>query len=215
MEISNRELSDEELKKLSKSLNELEKQSSYNFFIISILILLTIFSFFHIYYNNFSNWSIISKFLVCSCPIYIWVVIENKLKFKSKSLGLYKSLKNIKQSNSINIISIKANRILEFRESDDEGIFYLVENSEGICFYLYDEQYLIPEQFPCDCFDIYTDKNFVYAIDEKLVCKGSKIQLIIVSDKVKSSYFNQNGIPSDLQIENKSFDEIVDLIKKI
>lgn len=218
MKTETRILNADETHKLEKSILKLEKavDAKLNWSAILILLLLTALFAIHIYYYDKSNWSLISKFLVCVCPIIIWVMIENKYKGRKKRISRLKELKEIEKSKTIDIIEMNARRIIEFLEKEDEGTLYLVENTSGECIYLWDEQYLLSEHklFPCDRFDIYTDNNFTYAIEEKVYCKGKRIESIRISGDRKWSYFKDIRFPSHLEIEQKGLDEIIDEIKR-
>lgn len=143
-------------------------------------------------------------------------MVENKFKGKKEKAKTLNRLKDIKAKNSIEIIDINANRVIEFIEKEDEGILYLIETSNGQGFYLWDEQYLIPENrgFPCTKFEIYLDNDLKYAIDEKICCKGNKIESIKISGENKWKYFKK-GFPQDLEIERRNLDEIIYNIKTL
>jgi len=219
MKTENRQLDDIESSKLSESITQLEKaiNPNLNWKAILILLLLTALFAIHIYYYDKSNWSLISKFLVCVCPIIIWILVENKNNGRKKSKKNLEALKDIEIRKTIHVIKINATRIIEFIEKDDEGTLYLIENTDGQCFYLWDEQYLISEDkpFPCNRFDIYLDNSFKYAIEEKINCKGERIESIKISGKDKWTYFKDKGFPNDLEIEKKKFDEVINEIKTI
>lgn len=219
MKTENRQLDEIENSKLSERITQLEKavNPKLNWKAILILLLLTALFAIHIYYYDKSNWSLISKFLVCVCPIIIWILVENKNNGKKKSMSRIEELKDIEIRKTIDIIKINATRIIEFIEKDDEGTLYLIENTDGQCFYLWDEQYLISEDkpFPCNRFDIYLDNSFKYAIEEKINCKGERIESIKISGKDKWTYFKDKGFPKDLEIEKKKFDEIINEINTI
>ncbi len=219
MKTEKRQLDSNEISQLSESIQRLEKEANpkFNWTAIFILALLTAVFAIHIYYYDKSNWSLISKFLVCVCPIIIWVIVENKLKGRKKKIEVLIELKEIEKRKVINVIEINANRIIEFLEQDDEGILYLIEKTDGQCIYLWDEQYLITEDnpFPCNKFDIYIDSNFKYAIEEKVNCKGEYIESIKVSGNNKWRYFKDRGFPEDLEIESKTLEEVIEEIKTI
>ena len=219
MQIKKRQLNDSESKKLSKKIKELEKINylKINWIVISTLVLLTCLFAVHIYFYDKSNWSLISKFLVCLCPIIIWIYIENKVKIKKQSSKSLNQLKEIQLKKSIEIIEVEANRIIEFLEKEDEGILYLIETLDGESFYLWTEQYLIPENgnFPCNKFHIYFNNEFKYAIDEKIYCKSEKIDTIQISGDDKWSYFEKRGFPADLELEKQKFEDIIYALKSL
>jgi hypothetical protein len=219
MRTVNRQLNDIEISRLSESIARLEKtvNQKLNWTAIFILLLLTALFSIHIYYFDKSNWSLISKFLVCVCPIIIWVIIENRYKGRKKRTKDLDELKDIERRKTIKVIEINAGRIIEFSEKDDEGTLYLIERTDGQRIYLWDEQYLISEDqpFPCERFDIYADNNFKYAIEEKVNCIGGSVETIKVSGKDKWTYFKQRGFPDDLEIEKKTLDEVISEIKTI
>ncbi|MNY00084.1 hypothetical protein D3C86_1325660 [compost metagenome] len=53
-----------------------------------------------------------------------------------------------------------------------------------------------------------------YAIDEKICCKGNKIESIKISGENKWKYFKK-GFPQDLEIERRNLDEIIYNIKTL
>ncbi|MNK69573.1 hypothetical protein D3C87_889650 [compost metagenome] len=218
MQITRRSLNRIESNKLSQYINQFEKANNLklNWKVIFILLILICLFATHIYYYDKSNWSLISKFLISICPIIIWIMVENKFKGKKEKAKTLNRLKDIKAKNSIEIIDINANRVIEFIEKEDEGILYLIETSNGQGFYLWDEQYLIPENrgFPCTKFEIYLDNDLKYAIDEKICCKGNKIESIKISGENKWKYFKK-GFPQDLEIERRNLDEIIYNIKTL
>jgi len=214
-----RPLNSSESGRLSKSIRQLEKtvNPKLNLTAILTLLALTVLFAVHIYYYDESNWSLISKFLVCVCPIIIWILIENKFKGRKKRDDGLNDLKKIETRKTINVIEVNASRIIEFTEKEDEGILYLVERTDGQCVYLWDEQYLISgnKPFPCSKFDIYVDNNFKYAIEDKINCEGQVIEPIKISGKDKWTYFKERGFPGDLEIEKLKFDEVLREIKTI
>lgn len=214
-----RPLNSSESSRLSETIRHLEKATNtkLNWTAILILLMLTVFFAVHIYYYDKSNWSLISKFLVCVCPILIWILIENKFKGRKKRTEGLNELKEIEIRKTINIIEVNASRIIEFTEKEDEGTLYLIEQTDDQCVYLWDEQYLISENkpFPCSKFDIYVDNNFKYAIEDKINCEGQMIEPIKISGKDKWTYFKERGFPGDLEIEKLKFDEVLREIKTI
>lgn len=219
MKISYRILNNTESKKLSNKIKELDKAINLrlNWLIIILFLILTFISAVHIYYYDKSNWSLASKFLVCLCPIIIWIYIENKVKIKKQSSKSLNELRGIQLKNSIEIIKVEATRIIEFLEKEDEGILYLIETFDGQSFYLWNEQYLIPENeiFPCAKFDIYLNNEFKYAIDEKIYCKSDKIDTIKISGDDKWVYFDKRGFPEDLELEKQKFEDIIYALKSL
>lgn len=212
MKAKNRPLDSSESSNLSESIRQLEKNApKINWTAILVFSLLTILSAIHIYYYDKSNWSLISKCMVCFCPIIIWIIIENKYKGRTKTLN---ELKEIENRKIINVVEINARRVIEFSEGEDEGTLYLIEQEDGQCVYLWDYEYLISEDksFPCDRFDVYTDNEFKYAIKEKVKCMGERIEPIKISGKDKWDYFDAKGFPNDLEIEKKAFDEVMNEI---
>lgn len=215
--VEKRQINPAERKILTRVINRLEKNSNakLNWKAIIILTGATILFGIHIYYYEESNWSLPSKFLVCVCPIMIWIIIENKYKGKKKENKILSALKEISEIGLITIIPVNTTRIIEFEQKEDEGTLFLVEINKNERIYLDDEQWLIPHpgKFPCDKFDIYLDKNFAYAINRKVYCNGRKIEPIKVPGNIKWKYFD--GFPEDLSKEPKTFDEILSEIKTV
>ena len=200
-----------EIKRLERDLN-----TRLNWKSIIILTVITFLSAIHIYYYDDSNWSLISKFLVSTCPILIWVVFEFRYKGKKKEKNLLLDLKKINNENSIDIIKVTTDRVIQFEQQDDEGVLFLIETKKERI-YLDDEQWLIPypRKFPCTEFDIYLDKNFIYAIRRKVYCIGKKIEPIKIPAKIKWKLFEENGQPLDLSKEPRTIEEILSDIKSI
>ena len=216
-----RQINQAERKVLTAEINKLEKTltTPLNWKAIIIFAIITILSAIHIYYYDDSNWSLPSKFLVCFGPIGIWVTLEIKYKGKKKENKKLDELKEINKNGLINIITVSTNRVIEFEQKDDEGTLFLIENVKGESMYLYDDQWLIPHprKFPCDKFDIYLDKEFVYAMTRKVYCAGDKINPVKVPGELSWKYFEsmERGWPGDLSKESKTFDEILTDIKTI
>lgn len=219
MQTKNRQLNNIEIKILSRYIQKLENELNrkLNWPAILIVCFLCILFAIHIYNYDKSNWSLISKFLIGICPVTIWILVENKYKNRKNDKQFLLDLKHIETSKTINIIEISATRIIEFSEKNDEGAHYLIELKDGQCLYMWDEQYLISEnkQFPCKQFEIYIDRNLKYAIEEKVNCKGDKIEALKIPGKVKWEYFKEKGFPLDLEIETKTFDQVIEEIKMI
>ncbi|MBC8112563.1 MAG: hypothetical protein H7Y04_16040 [Verrucomicrobia bacterium] len=123
----------------------------------------------------------------------------------------------LQQKELVEVLKIYAKRAIEFEEEGDEGVLYLVESNEGECTYLWNEQYLIPEDgsFPCHIFELYLDDNFKYAIEEKINCIGEKFDSIRVSASKKRDYFKDRNLPEDLDTEKKIFDEVLEELKML
>ncbi|WDF46360.1 hypothetical protein PQ459_15835 [Chryseobacterium sp. KACC 21268] len=217
MQITSRKLNSNENDKLSLSIKELEKANDLkiNWLVIFSLLISTCLFAIHIYYYDKSNWSLLSKFLVCLCPIIMWIYIENRVKIKKQSNRDLNKMQEFKSKNSIDIIEINTSRIVEFLENDDESILYLIENINGESIYIWDEQYFISENnpFPCDKFEIYLDDIFIKLIGEKVFCKGERIESIEISGEDKWKYF-QKGFPQDLEIEKRNLNEVIGEIEK-
>jgi hypothetical protein len=218
MPLEKRQISSSERIRLERIIKEEEQYLGMplNWKAILILSVLTFLFGIHIYYYPESSWSLPSKFLVCVCPIIIWIVIENKYKGKKKKNKILNKLKSINEGEPISVMQVTAVRMIEFKEKEDEGTLFLFETSSKECIYLWDDQWLIqPESgFPCDIFDIYLDADFSYAMECKVFCKGQKIEPIKIPGKVKWTYF-EKGFPASLDKEQKSFDEIIAEIKLI
>ena len=107
-----------EKEKLNTRISEITKSLNIriNWITISILIGITIASAFHIYYFDYSNWSLISKFSVCLAPIGIWVIIEQYFKQKKNGNKELKSLTEIRNEGQISVVSIELNRIAKLEE---------------------------------------------------------------------------------------------------
>jgi hypothetical protein len=212
-----RQLSITESERLNASVDSLEKtlHGKLNWKAISLLSFATILFAIHIYYYEDSNWSLPSKFLVCVCPIAIWIIVENKYKGRKKENKILDHLKRIRDSGLITVLPVNTNRIIEFQEKEDEGTLFLIEINKNERIYLDDEQWLIsPTKFPCDKFDIYLDKDFAYTMGRKIYCTGKKIESLKVPGTIKWKYF-EDGFPEDLSKEPKTFDEILSEIKTI
>ncbi len=129
MKTENRPLDGNESSRLSESIRQLGKTANpkLNWTTILILALLTVLSAIHIYYYDKSNFSLISKFLVCLFPVVIWTKVENEYKGSKKRTEYLSGLKEIERNKTINVVEIYASRIIEFIENKDEGTLYLIE----------------------------------------------------------------------------------------
>ncbi|WP_171597250.1 hypothetical protein [Marinifilum caeruleilacunae] len=79
-----RKINLKESEQLNNRISEIKNSLGIklNWFLIIVLIGITIASAFHIYFFDKSNWSLISKFLVCAAPIGLWVLVEQYFKRK-------------------------------------------------------------------------------------------------------------------------------------
>ena len=209
LNIKEKETLEEEIRSLSNEFNK-----SLNWTFIVTLAVITILCAFHIYHYDKSNWSLISKTLVCVCPIGIWVIVENKFKGRRKTMAYINELKSINATSTIQVLSIDIKRVIKFQEKDDEGTLYLIETGNSDCIYLWDNQWLISEDlnFPKEHLEVYMNDNFINAMSSKVNCYGRQIEPITISGKQKWSYF-EDSFPADLQKESKTFDEIVTKLK--
>ena len=206
-----------EKEKLNTRISEITKSLNIrlNWITISILIGITIASAFHIYYFDYSNWSLTSKFSVCLAPIGIWVVIEQYFKQKKNGNKELKSLTEIRNEGQISVVSIELKRIAKLEEYEDEGDLYLIETKDKKCIYLWDAEYLLidDKEFPSTQIEVYVDDTFKFGIDKKVKCSGNKLTPSIVNGKDKWSFFGKVGFPGELQVEEKPFDKIIEEIK--
>lgn len=177
--------------------------------------ILTVLSAIHIYYFDESNWSLISKILVCIGPICIWQFIEIKYKGRKKKQKYLKELQTLADQGTIEILKINSKRAILFKEKEDEGNLYLIEDISGSCIYLWDDQVLIPEKlkFPKATNEIYLDKSFIWALSSKVNCYGEVVELIKVAGDKKWNLFKESGFPNDLEKTEKSFDTLLTEIK--
>src|SRR5688572_28123529 len=136
--IEKRQINPAERKILMASINNLEKtlHAKLNWKAIIILSVATILFAIHIYYYDDSSWSLPSKFLVCVCPILIWIIIENKYKGRKKENKNLDHLKEIRDSGLIPFMQVSTNRVIKFQQKDDEGTWFLVENDKNERIYL-------------------------------------------------------------------------------
>lgn len=212
-----RALSIAENKLLSKVQKSFDKEinSKLNWKAISILILLTFLCAVHIFFFDKSNWSLPSKFLIGVFPIIIWVIVENKFKGRKKKIQQLDSLNHLLDIDEIGVYKVKAKRIVKFSEYEDEGRLYLIETENDERFYLWDDQIMIPKStgFPSKLFEIYTDEIIKNSIGRKLVSTGDKLEPLTVKGKDKWDYFTKVGFPGDLELEDKSIDELLERIK--
>ncbi|MDJ1483574.1 hypothetical protein QNI16_23955 [Cytophagaceae bacterium YF14B1] len=219
MNTETRKLDREEADKISKSIQELEETiyKPLNWPLIIGLVIATGLFATHIYYYDKSNWSFPSKFLVVSCPIWIWILIESKYKGRKKKIELLESWKAVQQSQVARVNKIQAKRVVTFEEYEDEGVLYLIEDIEGKCFYLWDDQYLIPEEepFPCEIFEVYQDDVLIYSMETKVRCQSEKLKAITVSGEEKWKYFGDRGFPGEFEPEPKGLDGILDEIRTV
>src|SRR5688500_15138247 len=215
MKSATRPLHATELSKLSTTIQQLEKQEGkpLNGYVVVALAGVAMFSALYMYYYG-THW--IPIVLLVVCPIIIWVMFENKYKGRKGNLKYLNVLKEIERKKSIEVIEVTTSRIIEFDEKEDEGRLFLIEQTDGRCFYLYDVHLLIYEElpFPCDKFEIYKDEIFYTAIDERIYSTGNKIEGIKVSGKVKWDYLKDQW-PDDLEIEEKSLNEVLEEIKNL
>lgn len=215
--VEKRQINAAERKVLMAEIERREKDlnTRLNWKAIIILTVITFLSAIHIYYYDDSNWSLISKFLVSTCPIVIWVVFEIRYKGKKKEKNILNELKKINKENSIDTIKVTTDRVIQFEQQDDEGVLFLIETKKERI-YLDDEQWLIPypRKFPCKEFDIYLDKNFSYALGRKVYCSGKKIDPIKIPAKIKWKLF-EDGWPLDISKEPRTIEEILSEIKSI
>lgn len=198
-------------------LRETDLNRKLNWKAIVLLSMLTIASATHIYYYYKSNWSLISKLLVCVCPIIIWVIVEQKFKGRKRETAALQHLKAIARKETVDIFEIKARNILEFTEIDDEGLIFLIEDIDGQCIYLHDHLHSIGNEsgFPCESFEVYIDMPFSEAIERQINCTGNKIDAIKVSRSESLAYFTQKGFPENLQIEQQGINLIMNDLKHI
>lgn len=217
MRIEVRKMDHEEMSVLSKNIQELEDiiYGRLNWLLIMGLVIATILSAIHIYYYDKSNWSLPSKLLVISCPIFICGIIGRKYDGRNTNIKIVEEWKAIQLLQAIKVTTIKATRVIKFEETENEGILYLIESNEGNCFYLWDDQYLIPEDgsFPCDIFEVYLDEVFIHIAETKIRCIGEKIKEITISGKHKWTYLEWRGIPYDFENEQKGLDEVMKVIE--
>lgn len=205
-----REFLDKRISEIKESLN-----IRLSWTAIFILVGITAASAIHIYYFEKSNWSLISKLFVCVAPIGVWVVVEQYLKQKKNGSKELQSLTEIQNKNQISVVPLELNRIAKLEEYEDEGDLYLIETKDKKCVYLWDAEYLLidDKEFPSDQVEVYVDDTFKFGIDKKVKCSGNKLTPTIVNRENKWSFFEMVGFPGDLQVEEKSFDEIIEEIK--
>jgi hypothetical protein len=117
----------------------------------------------------------------------------------------------------VHIQFITAQRVIIFKEKEDEGILYLIEESSGECFYLWDEQNLIPKKlnFPKQTIEIFLDRSFISAISRKVNCYGNEIEVYKITGDKKWAFFDKCGFPDDMVKSDKSFDEISNELKTL
>lgn len=208
-----------EKERLNVRVSEVRKSldSSLNWVVIFILTGIIIASAIHIYYFDKSNWSLISKFSICAAPIGIWSVIEQYFEQKKNGNKQLKNLTEIQNENQITVVSIELNRIAKLEEYEDEGDLYLIETKDKKCIYLWDVEYMLVDdkEFPSDQIEMYVDDTFIVGIDKKVKCSGNKLTPIIINAESKLSFFEKVGFPENLQLEEKSFDKIMEEIVSI
>jgi hypothetical protein len=143
--VEKRQINAAERKVLMAEIKRREKdlRARLNWKAIILLTAITFLSAIHIYYYDSSNWSLISKFLVSTCPIVIWVVLEIRYKGKKTEKNILNDLIKINNWNSIDIIKVTTDSVIHFEQQDDEGVLFLIETKKERI-YLDDEQWLIP-----------------------------------------------------------------------
>ena len=171
----------------------------------------------HIRYYDASNWSIISKFLMCIVPVGFWIVIEDYFKQKKNGSVELLALAKISKSGQISVLPLRINRIAKLEEHGDEGDLYLIENESGKCLWLWDAEYLLVEEasFPAEQTEVYPDETFRNSMGKKVKCSGEKLTPVVVDGAKKWAYFGKVGFPGDLQWEKKGFDEVIRAISDI
>jgi hypothetical protein len=213
MKLESRPLEREEMAKITATIEELDREvhRGLNVPLIIGLGAVTLGSAIHIYHYDASDWSLISKSLICLCLIIIWLIIEEKYKGRKNRIAGLEALKSMGRSGVVRVCRIQAKRVIAFEEKEDEGVLYLIECDTGKCIYLWDEQYLIPTDgpFPSETIEVYLDDTFKYAVEEKVNCKGKRVDTITVSGKEKWEYFGHRGFPEDFEMEEKGFDEML------
>ena len=179
--------------------------------------MITILSGIHIFYFDDSDWSLISKCLVCFAPIGIWVEIEFYFKHLKIENTEYTCLTSTLEKEEIEIVAINVQRIIKLEEYKDEADLYLIEQKDNSCVYLWDAEYLIQNSsdFPSEFIEIYQDIAVKFALDKKVTCYGNKLKMGTISGKCKWMYFGKHGFPGDLGKEDKNFEEVLDELKGI
>jgi hypothetical protein len=212
MTTDQRQINSDEERDLVKEINSVTKEikAPLKWGWIFICLILTGLSVIHIYYYDESNWSVISKILVCVCPILIWCLLELRFKGKKQQRKFLNELQAIVNKGRIAVLRIIAKRVIKFEEKDDEGTLYLIEDVNGNSIYLWDDQYLIPEEvkFPRQNIEIYLDRPVVWALATKVICSGEEVEVLKISGDKKWTFF-KNGFPEDLEKYNKPVDTII------
>lgn len=192
-------------------------QIRLNWKALLILIAIGLASGVHIRYYDASNWSIISKFLICIVPVGFWIVIEDYFKQKKNGSAELFALAKISKSGQISVLPLRINRIAKLEEHEDEGDLYLIENESGKCLWLWDAECLLVEDasFPGAQIEIYLDEPFRNVMGKKVKCSGEKRTPVVVDGSKKWAYFGKVGFPGDLQLEKMGFDEVIRAISDI
>lgn len=182
-----------------------------NFKVVLFLFGISIASGFHIFYYDDSNWSLLSKLLIVTTPIGIWVVIQEYFKQKKNSNKELNSLVELQESGQISVMSININRIAKLQEHEDEGDLYLIENKENKCIYLWGAAFLPmgDKEFPSEQIEVYVDELVMSAINKRVNSNGKKLNPILVSTECKWAHYSKVGFPEELQLLGQTFDDIL------
>jgi hypothetical protein len=203
MKLESRPLEREEMAKITATIEELDREvhRGLNVPLIIGLGAVTLGSAIHIYHYDASDWSLISKSLICLCLIIIWLIIEEKHKGRKNRIAGLEALKSMGRSGVVRVCRIQAKRVIAFEEKEDEGVLYLIECDTGKCIYLWDEQYLIPTDgpFPSETIEVYLDDTFKYALEEKVNCKGKRVDTIPYPERKNGSISGTGAFPRTLK----------------
>jgi hypothetical protein len=172
---STRNLSEQEFKILTKSLNRLDKNNSYANKVLSVWTLLALIGgvFFYFRMDSKSEIYMLVGAIFTYIGIGAWAYIETKLKYARER----KKIDYVFQKNKVESIKVVSENFIELSEFKDEGVHYLfqIENNRILSFG--GQDFYSSKKFPSNDFEIaicYDAKGRIVLL-EKYV-NGIKIQ---------------------------------------
>lgn len=214
--ITERPLSDKEIKSLKSELRQLDKRNSAN---VRFLIIWMIFAGIAgiIFYANFR--SIGTKYfsagiVLVYALIGIWVFTENHLKQKKQR----NKVNYIFSRNKVKSIIVEPLSYIQLAENDDEGVYYLFQLADNKILSMGGQDFYPTKQFPCSWFEIvlsYDKKGKIVMLQK--YASGKRIHPAReISGKQKNEWMGYPGYPDPelFTIIDGNINNIDDIIRR-
>jgi len=133
-------------------------------------------------------------------------------KIRRNESEMLRNINAIIESGTVDVCFVNSGRIALAEEYEDEVDLYIVELSPDNVLYLWDYYYNLETEFPCRQFEIYRG-DFSAIFEKEIYPLSDHFEPTIIDKEAKWKYMNNEAVPGHLQIDNISFDELIDKIK--